>query len=112
VKLATPFLIDPREKGGLALTTGAKVVPVAHWGAPILWPYGTKKFRPFPRATVEHRAGEPIDLSAYRGQPHPPSAATLRDVTDIVMREVTTLLADVRGEQPPALRDTGQADGA
>jgi 1-acyl-sn-glycerol-3-phosphate acyltransferase len=96
----------------LALDSDVPVIPIARWGTNQIWNGYTKKFRPFPRATIEHRAGKPIDLSAYRGQPHPPSAATLRDVTDIVMREVTTLLADVRGEQPPALRDTGQADGA
>ena len=51
----------------LALTTGAPVVPVAHWGAQDILPYGSKKPKLFPRKTVRMVAGPPVDLSAYAG---------------------------------------------
>ena len=53
----------------LALTTGAPVIPIAHWGAQEILPYGTKKPHLFPRKTVRMAAGPPVDLSAYAGQP-------------------------------------------
>ena len=52
----------------LALTTGAPVIPIAHWGAQDILPYGTKKPHLFPRKTVRMAAGPPVDLSAYAGQ--------------------------------------------
>ena len=51
----------------LALTTGAPVIPVAHWGAQDILPYGTSKPHLFPRKTVRMVAGPPVDLSAYAG---------------------------------------------
>ena len=51
----------------LALTTGAPVIPIAHWGAQEILPYGTKKPHLFPRKTVRMVAGPPVDLSAYAG---------------------------------------------
>jgi 1-acyl-sn-glycerol-3-phosphate acyltransferase len=83
----------------LALTTGAKVVPVAHWGAQRLWPYGTKEFRPFPRKTMHVLAGPPIDLSAYDGKPL--TRTTLRAATDDIMRTIAEMLGELRGETPP-----------
>jgi 1-acyl-sn-glycerol-3-phosphate acyltransferase len=83
----------------LALATGAKVVPVAHWGAHELWPYGTKNFRPFPRKTMHVLAGPPVDLSEYEGQPL--TKATLRAATDDIMRVIAGQLGELRGETPP-----------
>jgi 1-acyl-sn-glycerol-3-phosphate acyltransferase len=83
----------------LALATGAKVVPVAHWGAHILWPYGTKKFRPFPRKTMHVVAGPPVDLSKYEGQPL--NAQTLEAATTDIMHAIADLLGELRGEKPP-----------
>ncbi|TNY34933.1 lysophospholipid acyltransferase family protein [Thermomonospora catenispora] len=83
----------------LAITTGAKVVPIAHWGAHELLPYGTKKFRPFPRKTMRVIAGEPIDLSKYAGKPM--TATLLREATDEIMRTIADLLGELRGEEPP-----------
>jgi 1-acyl-sn-glycerol-3-phosphate acyltransferase len=83
----------------LALTTGAKVVPVAHWGAHELWPYGTKSFRPLPRKTMRILAGPPVDLSAYEGLPL--TKETLRAATDDIMRTVAAQLGELRGEKPP-----------
>jgi 1-acyl-sn-glycerol-3-phosphate acyltransferase len=83
----------------LALATDAKVIPVAHWGAHTLWPYGTKKFRPFPRKTMHVVAGPPVDLSKYDGQPL--TAKTLDAATTDIMHAIADLLGELRGEKPP-----------
>jgi 1-acyl-sn-glycerol-3-phosphate acyltransferase len=85
----------------VALSTGAPVIPVAHWGAQHILPYGTKKLHLFPRTTVQMVAGPPVDLSEYRGKPL--NTETLRDATAAIMRDITQLLAGLRGEQPPAV---------
>jgi 1-acyl-sn-glycerol-3-phosphate acyltransferase len=85
----------------LALTTGAPVIPVAHWGAQDILPYGTKKPHLFPRRTVRMVAGPPVDLSAYEGQRL--SASTLRAATADIMADVTALLAGIRQAPPPAV---------
>ena len=84
----------------LALSTGAPVIPVACWGAQVILPYGDKRPRLFPRKTVKIAAGPPVDLSAFAGQPL--TADTLRRATDVIMADITGLLAGLRGEQPPA----------
>ena len=84
----------------LALTTGAPVVPIAHWGAQDILPYGSKKPRLWPRKTVRMAAGPPVDLSAYAGQRL--SASTLRAATADIMADITALLATIRHETPPA----------
>jgi 1-acyl-sn-glycerol-3-phosphate acyltransferase len=84
----------------LALTTGAPVIPIAHWGAQDILPYGSKKPRLWPRKTVRMAAGPPVDLSAYAGQRL--SASTLRAATADIMADITALLAKVRQQTPPA----------
>lgn len=86
----------------LALATGAPVIPVAHWGAQLILPYGEKKPRLWPRTTVKLAAGPPVDLSGFKDAPL--NAHTLRAATETVMRAITDLLAGLRGEQPPAGR--------
>jgi 1-acyl-sn-glycerol-3-phosphate acyltransferase len=85
----------------LALTTGAPVIPIAHWGAQHVLPYGTTRPHVFPRRKVRMIAGPPVDLSAFAGQPI--NSKTLREATDVIMTEVTVLLAGLRGETPPAV---------
>jgi 1-acyl-sn-glycerol-3-phosphate acyltransferase len=85
----------------LALATGAPVIPVAHWGTQDILPYGSKKVRLFPRKTVRTVAGPPVDLSQWAGQKT--SARALRAATSAIMAEVTTLVAQLRGEEPPAV---------
>ncbi|CNE09432.1 phospholipid/glycerol acyltransferase [Mycobacterium tuberculosis] len=95
----------------MALKTGAKVVPVASWGAHELMPYkkGEQKglagslkkgFHPLPRKTMKVVAGPPVDLSAYEGLPL--DRETLRAATDEIMAAITGLLAELRGAEPPA----------
>jgi 1-acyl-sn-glycerol-3-phosphate acyltransferase len=85
----------------LALTTGAPVIPIAHWGAQDVLPYGTKRPHLFPRKTIEMVAGPPVDLSAYAGQRL--TASTLRAATAAIMADITALLAKIRQETPPAV---------
>ncbi len=85
----------------LALTTGAPVIPVAHWGAQAILPYGTKKPHLWPRKTVRMVAGPPVDLSAYAGQRL--SASVLRAATADIMADITALLAKIRPGTPPAV---------
>jgi 1-acyl-sn-glycerol-3-phosphate acyltransferase len=84
----------------LALTTGAPVVPVAHWGAQRILPYGSFRPRLVPRKTVQILAGPPVDLSEFEGRPL--SSQTLRAATDKIMTDVADLLGKLRGEVPPA----------
>ncbi|MDF5753339.1 lysophospholipid acyltransferase family protein [Spongiactinospora sp. TRM90649] len=83
----------------LALATGAPVVPVAHWGAQELLPYGAKRPRPFPRKTFHIKAGPPVDLSRYAGRPA--HTDVLRDATADIIAAITAQLADIRGEKAP-----------
>lgn len=85
----------------LALSTGAPVIPVAHWGTQTVLPYGSKKPRLFPRQTVRTVAGKPVDLSEWAGKQT--SAKALRAATDAIMADVTALVATLRDEEPPAI---------
>jgi 1-acyl-sn-glycerol-3-phosphate acyltransferase len=84
----------------LALTTGAPVIPVAHWGAQDILPYGSFKPHLVPRRTVHILAGPAVDLSAFTGQPL--TSQTLRAATAVIMADITRLLGELRGEVPPA----------
>ncbi len=84
----------------LALEAGIPVVPIAHWGAQRILPYG--KFVPkfLPRKTVQVVAGPPVDLSEFAGQPL--TNPVLRAATDKIMTDVAQLLGGLRHATPPA----------
>ncbi|GAY12264.1 1-acyl-sn-glycerol-3-phosphate acyltransferase [Pseudonocardia sp. N23] len=84
----------------LALGADVPVIPLVHWGTREVYDHYGKRFRPLPRREIVVRAGDPVDLSDYRGRPI--DAALLREVTDLLMVRVRDLLADVRGEAAPA----------
>lgn len=90
----------------LALENDVPVIPIARWGTNEIFNGYTKKFRPFPRKTITHLVGEPIDLSEFRNG-NTRSASGLRKVTDVMMGEIVSLLSEIRGEQPPA--DVGES---
>ncbi|HSE08973.1 MAG TPA: lysophospholipid acyltransferase family protein [Nocardioidaceae bacterium] len=93
----------------IALSTGAPVVPVAQWGAnDILAPYA-KKVRLLPRKTISMKAGDPVDLDDLRSGQLTPEV--LREATDRIMDALTGLLADLRDEEPPAVRFDPKAAG-
>ena len=87
----------------LALATGAPVVPVAMSGADrVVRRRGTLRgllVALFRRPKVAVRVGEPIDVVAMIGDDH--SAEQIRQVTDELMAELITLVAELRGEAAP-----------
>jgi 1-acyl-sn-glycerol-3-phosphate acyltransferase len=84
----------------IALRTGAPVLPIAQWGAQnLLAPYA-KKPEIFPRKTLTVVAGEPVDLRAKFGKEI--NGDSLRQATEYLMSVITGMLAEIRGEQPPA----------
>ena len=83
----------------LALDNDVPVIPAARYGTRAIYDGYNKKFRPFPRKTVTTVLGDPVDLSAYRGQPV--TTQVLREVTDLLMGRVKELLVEVRGEAAP-----------
>jgi 1-acyl-sn-glycerol-3-phosphate acyltransferase len=93
----------------LALTTGAPVIPIAHWGAQDILGYGSKLPHLFPRRTVRMVAGPPVDLSKYQGQPL--DASMLRAATAGIMADITALLAGIRQQTPPAVPYDPAAQG-
>jgi 1-acyl-sn-glycerol-3-phosphate acyltransferase len=87
--------------GRIALVTGAPVIPVANWGSQDVLRPGSGLPRLFPRKRVEVVVGPPVDLSQWLGGPRTRTA--LDGATAKIMSDVTTLLAGIRGEQPPAV---------
>jgi 1-acyl-sn-glycerol-3-phosphate acyltransferase len=83
----------------LALATGVPVIPVAHWGAQDILPYGSSKPRVVPRHMVRMLGGPPVDLSAFAGKPL--TREVLQDATAAVMADITALLARLRDGTPP-----------
>lgn len=92
----------------LALETDVPVIPIARWGTNHIFNGYTKKFTPFPRKKITHLVGEPMDLSAYKNG-STRSASKLREVTDLMMTEITALLAEIRQEEPPAKKPEDDA---
>ncbi|MCG5214471.1 lysophospholipid acyltransferase family protein [Streptosporangium sp. KLBMP 9127] len=89
----------------LALRSGVRVIPVAHWGSQELLPYGAKKPRLFPRKTFRVQVGPPVDLSKYDGMPL--EGEVLREATADIMAAITAQLAELRGEKAPSARPPG-----
>lgn len=84
----------------LALETGAPVIPVAQWGAQRLFDGRTRKLRLRPRTPIQVTAGPPVDLSPWADQPL--TSTVLRGATDAIMRQLRDMVAELRGETPPA----------
>ncbi|CAB4675621.1 MAG: 1-acyl-sn-glycerol-3-phosphate acyltransferase [Actinobacteria bacterium] len=83
----------------LAITTKTHVVPIAQWGSQIVMPTYEKKIKFFPRTPIKILAGKPLDLSRWYGKENDPVALT--EATAFVMRAITDLLEELRGEKRP-----------
>jgi 1-acyl-sn-glycerol-3-phosphate acyltransferase len=94
----------------IALRTGAPVLPIGQWGAQEVLPHYTTRPHFFPRKTLKVTAGAPIDLRAQVGTEI--NAEALRAGTELIMDRITELVAQVRGERPPAARFDPDADPA
>ncbi|MDR2453686.1 MAG: 1-acyl-sn-glycerol-3-phosphate acyltransferase [Bifidobacteriaceae bacterium] len=84
----------------LALATGCPLVPLAQWGAQRILPYHTKKLRLFPPTKVALQLGPPLDLSDLAAWED--RAAAARVGTERLMGALTAMVAELRGETPPA----------
>ena len=84
----------------LAIATHTPIVPIAQWGSQIVMPTYEKKIRLFPRTPIKVLVGKPLDLSPWYGKEN--DAEALREATAFVMRELTNLLEELRGEKRPA----------
>ncbi|MFJ9031009.1 lysophospholipid acyltransferase family protein [Streptomyces sp. NPDC102274] len=88
----------------VALMTKCPVIPVAQWGANVLLPPYGKMGRIFPRTRHTVLAGPPVDLSRFYDREMTPEV--LREATEEIMKAITGLLAEIRGETaPPTPRD-------
>jgi 1-acyl-sn-glycerol-3-phosphate acyltransferase len=86
----------------IALATGCPVIPVGQWGAQdLLPPYETVP-RLFPRKHVTMKAGDPVPLDDLLDRPLTP--ALVAKTTERIMAAVTAIVAELRGETPPAKR--------
>lgn len=84
----------------LALTSRAPVIPVGQWGAQGLLDRYARRPGNVLRRPVQHvKAGPPVDLSDLYDRADDPRAHA--EATDRVMRAITSLVADLRGETPP-----------
>ena len=98
-----PDLWPMRGKTGAArlwLATGAPVVPVVSWGPQRIFDPRTKKLRLWPNTPVTVAAGPPIDLSGYAGAEV--TSTNLQAIMNVIMNRLAAMLAEIRGEQPPA----------
>ena len=97
--------------GRIALKTGCPVIPIGQWGAQdIMWGKELQVPRLLPRKTLRLIAGPPVPLDDLRGQPTTPQI--LAEATDRIMNAITTLVAELRQEPPPAQRyDPGRQAG-
>lgn len=97
-----PELWPMRAKTGaarLALSTGAPLIPITHWGVQEFLPPYARAPRMLPRKKYRLQVGEPIDLSDLRSGPLTRTALT--DATQRVEQALTDGVAVLRDQQPP-----------
>ena len=102
----------------LALSTGAPVYPVAHWGDEQILSYEDelgeagrikekRKVSIFPRKTVRVKVGPAIDVASLVADSSPDAKHTRTElgvVTDAMLDAITAELEELRGEKAPAGR--------
>lgn len=81
------------------LDMGLPVITAARWGTRDILNGYTRKFRPFPRKTVQIDVSDPVDLSEFKGREV--DNELLRELTDFLMTRVRDQLAGLRGEPAP-----------
>ena len=86
----------------MALMADVPLIPVAQWGPHQVMPAKAFDIRLFPIKTMHIHAGPPVNLDDLRGKEI--TSELLEEATDRIMLAITMLLAEIRGEQPPAER--------
>ena len=84
----------------IAVSTKVPVIPIAQWGDQKFVPRYSKKISFFKRHKVSIVAGKPLDLSPWYGKSDDQMA--MRDATAYIMRELTKILEEIRGESAPS----------
>ncbi|WP_240646125.1 1-acyl-sn-glycerol-3-phosphate acyltransferase [Georgenia sp. SYP-B2076] len=82
----------------LALSTRVPVIPIAQWGAHLVLPPYTARFRPLPRKPVTVVAGPPVPLDDLYGRV--PDQAILQEATARIMAAIRAQLAEIRDQAP------------
>ncbi|MBO9520129.1 MAG: 1-acyl-sn-glycerol-3-phosphate acyltransferase [Nocardioidaceae bacterium] len=93
----------------IALATGCPVIPIGQWGAQDILPAYSAKPHLVPRRTARYKVGDPVDLSDLMDKPL--TNDVLHEATDRIMDAITALVAELRGEEPPAVRFDPKAAG-
>jgi len=81
------------------LSPDVPVVPIAQWGVQQQIDLYRKQVKLIPRPRHVLSIGDPIDLSAFRDRT--PNAATLHEITEVIMRRLRQDVADLRGVPAP-----------
>ena len=81
------------------LSPDVPVVPIAQWGVQQQIDLYRKQVKLIPRPRHVLSIGDPIDLSAFRDRT--PNAATLHEITDVIMRRLRQDVAELRGVPAP-----------
>jgi len=84
----------------IALEGGIPIYPAAHWGTQSFMGRYESKIRLIPRPTVEFVVGPEMNLDRYRNLPI--TRELLMEATEDLMKEISQLVAELRGQQPPA----------
>ena len=98
-----PDLWPMRGKAGairLAVELGLPIVPCGQWGVEKVLGNYSKKFRPNPFHVVKVKIGKPMFFRELEDKT--PTSQELADATDKVMREISAIVGELRGETPPA----------
>jgi 1-acyl-sn-glycerol-3-phosphate acyltransferase len=82
------------------LAPDVPVIPLAQWGVQEQVDLYKKKVKLIPRPRHVISVGDPVDLSAFRGRE--PTANTLHEMTDAIMRQLRADVAELRGLPVPA----------
>lgn len=93
----------------IALETGCPVIPIGQWGAQEILPAYSARLHVIPRRTARYKVGDPVDLGEFTGRHL--DLDVLHRATDRIMDSITDLVADLRGERPPAERFDPRAAG-
>jgi 1-acyl-sn-glycerol-3-phosphate acyltransferase len=86
----------------IALATGVPVIPLGHWGAQDVLPPYARRPHLLPRKHVVMKAGAPVPIDDLRARRQTPEVVT--ETTERIMASITDIVAELRGEQPPAQR--------
>ena len=97
-----PDLWPMRGKSGairLAIELGLPIVPAGHWGIEKIMGTYSKKIRPNPFHVVRVKIGKPMRFDELRKDGV--SAQEVNQATEKVMRAISSIVGELRGETPP-----------